>query len=140
MEHDEIQMRLIRADDVPVSHELDEPYVFGLQDTKQTIIPGERRADGTLVFDFTLRVKVGADPDRPVFLGCFASGPVQDRFVYLSWRSVPRGVWINRVKARPGSIEWKLVRAAQSANRPLVADMTGWGPGDPRKHVEWRLG
>jgi hypothetical protein len=91
MEHDEIRLRLIRADDVPASHELDEAYVFGLQDTRQTIVPGERQADGTLVFDFTLRVKPGADPDYPVFLGRFASGPVPDRFVYLSWRSVSRG-------------------------------------------------
>jgi hypothetical protein len=113
--------------------------VFGLQDTKQTIIPGERQPDGTLAFDFTLRVKPGADPDRPVLLGRFASGPAQDRFVYLSWRSVPRGVYINRVKARLGSIDWAMVREAQRTNRPLVADMTGWRPGDPRKQVEWRL-
>ena len=49
-------MRLIRADDVPPSHDLDEPYVFGLQDTKQMIIAGDRQADGKLAFDFTLCV------------------------------------------------------------------------------------
>jgi hypothetical protein len=32
-----------------------------------------------------------------------------------------------------------MVRKAQAANRPLIADMTGWRPGDPRKQVEWRL-
>jgi hypothetical protein len=103
--HDEVRLQLIRADDVPPSHELDEAYLFGLQGTKQTIVPSERQADGTLIFDFSLQVKPGADPEHPVFVGRFASGPVQDRFVYLSWRAVPRGVWINRVKARLDAID-----------------------------------
>jgi hypothetical protein len=48
---DQVRLRLIRADDVPISHDLDEPYAFGLQDTKQVIVPGARQSDGTLVFD-----------------------------------------------------------------------------------------
>jgi hypothetical protein len=134
-----VRLRLIRRDEAPPSHDLDEAYEFGLQDTKQQIVPGERLADGGLVFDFTLEAKPGKHPDRPVFTGRFASGPAEDRFVYLSWRSVPRGVYINRVKARLGSIDWQMVRAAQAADRPLVADMSGWRPHDPRKQVEWRL-
>jgi hypothetical protein len=134
-----VRLRLIRANDAPPSHDLDEAFVFGLQDTRQEIVPGERLADGTLVFDFALEVKPGSDPDRPVFTGRFASGPADDRFVYLSWRSVARGVWINRIKARLSSIDWAMVRAAREAGRPLVADMTGRNPHDGRKPVEWRL-
>lgn len=59
--------------------------------------------------------------------------------MYLSWRSVPRGVWINRIKARLGGIDWTLVRAAHAAGKPLVADMTGWTPHDARRQVAWRL-
>jgi hypothetical protein len=136
---DEVRLRLVRANDLPVSHEIDEAYVFGLQDTKQVIVPGDKQADGKLVFDFALRVKPGSDQARPVFNGRFASGPVHDRFVYLSWRSVPRGVYINRVKARLSGIDWKLVREAQAADLPLVADMSDWRPGDPRWQVPWRL-
>ena len=33
-----------------------------------------------------------------------------------------------------------LVRAAQAADQPLVADMTDWGLGEPRKFVTWRVG
>jgi len=135
----EVRMRLIRDDDVPPSHELDETFVFGLQDSKQQIIAGERQPDGKLVFDFSLQVKPGPDPKRPIFTGRFASGTVDDRFVYLSWRSVPRNVYINRVKARLSTIDWSMVRAAQKTNLPLTANMTGWRPGDPRKQVEWRL-
>jgi hypothetical protein len=31
-----------------------------------------------------------------------------DRFAYLSWRSVPRGVYISRVKARLSGIDWAI--------------------------------
>jgi hypothetical protein len=61
-EQTEVRFRLIRDSDVPVSHDLDETYVFGLQDPRQEITPGERRADGKLIFDFSLRVKPGPDP------------------------------------------------------------------------------
>jgi hypothetical protein len=136
----QVRMRLIRENDVPASHEYDEAFVFGLQDTKQSIVAGERQPDGRLFFDFSLQTKGGTVKNKPVFTGRFASGTLHDRFVYLSWRSIPRAVYINRVKARLGGIDWKMVRSAQAADRPLVADMTGWRPGDPRKQVEWRLG
>jgi len=136
---DEVRLRLVRADDKPATNPLGEAYEFGLQDTKQNVIAGVRRPDGWLVWDFALGVKPGPDPNHPSFLGAFASGPPDDRFVYLAWRSAPRQVWINRVKARLGAIDWPLVRAAQAAELPLVADMTGWGPHDSRRQVEWRL-
>ena len=136
---DEVRFRLIRADDAPATNPLGDPFVFGLQDTKEQLVAAERLPDGRLNWDFALRVKPGPDPDHPVFLGRFASGPAHDRFVYLAWRSIPRGAWINRVKARLGAIDWTLVRAAQAADRPLVADMTGWGPHDSRRQVAWRV-
>jgi hypothetical protein len=76
---------------------------------------------------------------RPNFLGPFASGPADDRFVYLSWRSIPRGVWINRVKARLADIDWPLIEAAQSQGKRLCADISAWGPGGGRRAVDWRL-
>ena len=133
-------MRLIRANDVPPSHEVEEAGEFGLQDTKGVVVPGERGPKGEFVFDFVLTVRDGVDAKHPAFGGRFASGTADDRFVYLSWRSVPRGVWINRLKARLDSIDWKMVREAQKADKPIVADMTGWALGDKRKYVEWRVG
>ena len=81
----------------------------------------------------------GIEAKHPAFGGRFASGTADDRFVYLSWRSVPRAVWINRLKARLGKIDWKMVREAQKADKALVADMTDWALGDKRKFVEWRV-
>lgn len=137
----EVKFRLVRANDVPLSHEFpNEAVEFGLQDTKGVVVPGARGPKGEFVFDFVLTVRDGADLKHPAFGGRFASGTAEDRFVYLSWRSVPRGVWINRLKARLGSIDWKMVREAQRMDRPIVADMTDWALGDKRKFVEWKLG
>jgi hypothetical protein len=139
MAEGEVRMRLIRADDAPPTNPLGEPFAFGLQDTKQQVFAGNRDAAGRFVFDFSLTLKPGKDPERPSFGGPFASGPADDRFVYLAWRSIPRGVWINRIKARLSSIDWPLVRAAQAADRPLVADVTGRRPHDTQRLVDWRL-
>jgi Family of unknown function (DUF5990) len=134
---DEVRMRLVRHDDAPATNPHNLTFVFGLQDAKQEIVPPTKGPAGQLVFDFTLRVKPGRDPDDPVFLGRFASGPVGDRFVYLSWRSIETGAYINRAKARLSSITWDQVRDAQAADRPLVADATGWRSGGTQ--AVWRL-
>ena len=135
----ELKLRLTRADDTPHHNPSGDAFEFGLQDAKRGLHPGRRTTDGGFVWDFTMRVQPGADPDRPNFLGPFASGPADDRVVYLAWRSSVRGVWINRIKARLAGIDWDMVRRAQAADKPLVADMTGWGPHDARKQVVWRL-
>ncbi|MBC6981392.1 DUF5990 family protein [Caulobacter sp. 17J80-11] len=135
-----VPLRLIRDSDIPATNRSNRPYRFGLQDTKQIVLEGRRRDDGALVFDFALSVRPGGDPDRPVFTGRFASGPPSDRFVYLSWQLLDGSGYLNRIKARLGGVDWALVRAAQAAARPLVADMSGWTPHDPRKQVEWTLG
>lgn len=136
---DVVRFRLLRNDDIPDTNPHKLAYRFGLQDTKQQIVPGERRPDGTFAFDFSLNVKHGKTRDVPVFTGQFASGPVDDRFVYLSWFAIDRGDFINRVKARLSNIDWKMVRTAQAQDKAITADMTGWSPGDLRKHVEWYL-
>jgi hypothetical protein len=137
---DEVRFRLLRSDDVPATNPFNLSYRFGLQDTKQQVVAGKRQPNGVLAFDFSLKVKKGKDPKHPVFTGRFASGPVDDRFVYLSWWAIERGDYINRVKARLATIDWKMVRASQKQDRPITADMTGWLPGDVRKHVTWYLG
>ena len=135
----ELRLRLVRAGDAPATNPLADEYVFGLQDTKQQIYPGVRQADGKLAFDFAVAVKPDPADGRPVFAGPFASGPKDDRFVYLSWRSLARGDYINRVKARLADIDWPLIHAAQAAGRPLIADLTGRAPGGGRVPVAWRV-
>jgi hypothetical protein len=134
-----VRFRLIRADDEPATNPEGDAFVFGLQDTRDQIHPAATLPDGRLAWDFELRVRPGKD-GRPNFLGDFASGGANDRFVYLSWRSIPRGVWINRVKAPLASIDWPLIDAAQREDRPIVGDLSGRGPGGGRRLVDWRLG
>jgi len=136
---DRVRFRLIRADDTPATNPEGDAFLFGLQDDKGGIDPGSRDAAGRLVFDFELRVRPGKD-GAPNFLGPYASGPADDRFVYLSWRSVPRGVWINRLKCRLGEIGWDLIRAAQTGDRPILGDVSGRGPRQAMQPVGWSLG
>lgn len=135
----EVCLRFLRSDDIPATNPHHLAFRFGLQDTKGNIIPGERQANGTLVFDFSLRVKEDKDTKRPVFTGPYASGPVDDRFVYLSWFAVDRGDYINRVKIRLGAIGWRMIRMSQMENRPITADLTGRGPGEAMKAIAWYL-
>jgi hypothetical protein len=135
----EVRFRLLRGDDKPATNPDNLAYEFGLQDTKQVIVAGNRRADGMFVFDFTLNVKQSKDPGHPVFTGRFASGPVNDRFVYLSWKAIERSDYISRIKARLGAVDWKMVLASQEQDKPITADMTGWTPHDTRKQVVWYL-
>jgi hypothetical protein len=71
--------------------------------------------------------------------GPFASGPRDERFVFLSWKRVDGQGYVNRIKARLGDLDWPLVRQAQAAGKPLEADMSGRGPGGGRVPVEWRV-
>jgi hypothetical protein len=139
MTPNEVRFRLLRSNDIPATNPHNLAYLFGLQDSKGNIIAGTRLPNGALCFDFSLKVKEGADSEHPVFTGPFASGPVTDRFVYLSWWAIDRGDWINRLKARLATIDWKMVRNSQQQGRPITADMTGRGPGDTRKYVSWYL-
>lgn len=84
-------------------------------------------------------MKEGPDSERPVFTGQFASGPVNDRFVYLSWWAIDRKHWINRVKARLKTIDWTLVRASQEQGRRISADMSNRGSGETERFVPWYL-
>jgi hypothetical protein len=136
---DSVRFVLLRSNDIPATNPLGLSFRFGLQDTKQRIFPGVRRPDGMIAFEFTLKVKPGPDPDKPAFTGLFASGPADDRFVYLSWFATERGHYINRVKARLSTIDWKLVRESQKRDKPITADMSGRGPGDTGKLVDWHL-
>ena len=139
MTFDQVRFRLLRSDDVPATNPHNLAFRFGLQDNKQVIVAGELQPNGMLAFDFTLTVKKGNDHDRPVFTGRFASGSTADRFVYLSWWAIERGDYINRVKARLSTIDWKMVDASQQQTQRITADMTRWIPGDTRKYVSWYL-
>jgi hypothetical protein len=136
---EEVHFRLLRSNDIPPTNPHNLAYRFGLQDTKGNIVSGVPNVKGMLALDVSLKVKQGKDTSRPVFTGPFASGPVEDRFVYLSWFAIERGDYINRVKVRLRAIDWKMIRVSQRENRPITADLTGRGPGEAMKPIAWYL-
>lgn len=136
---DSVRIRLLTGDTRPPRPD-GTGCIFGLQDDKNRVYSGTRRPDGRIAFDFTLAVKAGSDPDKPVFTGPFARGPRDERFVYLSWLRLDGKGYVNRIKARLTDIDWPLVREAQARDLPLEADMTGRAPGGGRVPVRWRVG
>jgi len=96
---DEVGFRLLRGDDVPAINPLNLAYRFGLQDTKQE----SSRENGSPTVPSS-----SISPSRQSTLSFarrFASGPVDDRFVYLSWGAIERGHYINRVRARLAAVD-----------------------------------
>lgn len=134
-----LKMRLLRNDATPPSADGGD-YDFGLQDNKDALHAGIARADGKLQFDFDLRVATVEDEALPpVFLGPFAFGRPQDRFVYLSWQRTAGPGYVNRIKARLADIDWALVHAAQDCGGRLEADMSGRKAGGGKVPVTWQI-
>ncbi len=121
------------------------PAEFGVQDKNETLHLGRAGPDGAVTFDLSVEVKPeGAG--APVFVGPFAHGPANGRFLYLSWRNAT-GEYAQRLKLPLGSITWSDIRAARDADRPLAGELvdlepkatsTGANIGGTRA-VAWRL-
>jgi hypothetical protein len=134
---DSVILRVLHDGAKPV-HDTGEPYRLGLQRGSDDVQEGALLDDGRLIFEVELRVKPGPDPERPVFLGEFAHGTADARFLHLGWKPDRPG-WINRAKVPLSGISWAQVREAQACGRPLVADATGRQPHQPRPLI-WALG
>ncbi len=134
-----VRFRLLRDNADPPAPD-GSAVAFGIQDNKGRIYPPVQRADGMLVFDFELTAKDGPDPDKPVFTGLFASGPRDERFVYLAWPRLNGQGHVNRAKLRLIDITWAQVREAQRLGKVLEFDASGRGAGGGRVAVEWTLG
>jgi hypothetical protein len=133
---DSVRLRVLHDGAKPV-HDTGEPYRLGLQRGRDDVQEGALLDDGRLAFEVEVRVKSGSDPERPVFLGEFAQGTADARFLHLGWKPDRPG-WINRAKVPLSGISWAQVREAQAADRPLVADATGRQPHQPRPLI-WAL-
>jgi hypothetical protein len=87
---------------------------FALQRGKTEIVSPARSRGEDLAFDFELRVKQRPD-GRPNFLGPFAHGTPDVRFVYVNAGTCAGEAgspWTRRVKVQLGGIAWPLVEAA----------------------------
>jgi hypothetical protein len=129
-------MRLLRDD--PTAPSGDASKLFGLQDKDENLDPPVKRDDGMFVFDFELTVSEGPG-GRPNFAGPFASGPREQRFVYLSWPRLDGCGYVNRIKMRLADLAWPQIEEAIRRGQPLEADASGRKPGGGTVPVAWRL-
>jgi hypothetical protein len=92
----------------------------------------QRGANKDLTFDFSVRVNEGKN-GQPNFLGPFAQGNADGRFVYLDigrCAGQMNTVWTRRLKIPLMGIEWTSIESAIKAQRPLEARVAGSGGRD----------
>lgn len=99
-----------------------EPVQFGLQDKNGSLTPGTPQPDGSLRFACDLQVTLKGD--TPNFLGAFAHGTPQDRFLYLTWKNTHSGQIIQRIKIKLASITAAQVEAALQSGKSLRASVS----------------
>lgn len=96
---------------------------------KDEVLPGGVGADGLPRFTGELRARLDATTGAPVFLGPFAFGPTQARFLYVSWSARRPGqpdagrAMFRRMKVPLGGITWAQVEDA-SARATAVIEAT----------------
>jgi uncharacterized protein DUF5990 len=92
----------------------------------------QQGANKDLIFDFTVRVSEGKD-GKPNFLGPFAQGSRDGRFVYLdigTYAGQTNTGWARRLKIPLAGIEWPAIESALKAGTPLQARVAGSGGRD----------
>ena len=91
----------------------------------------QQRGRGGVTFDFSLTVKDNRKDGLPNFLGQFAQGPSEGRFVYIDvgtyagQRDTP---WSRRMKVPLHGISWSLIRKLlKTPGHRLAARIPGTG-------------
>lgn len=121
-----------------------------LQRGKDELVPPTRCGRDSICFDFVLRIGHPPVGGRPRWLGDFAQGTPQDRFVYVNAgrQAGQAGTpWDRRAKIKLGSITAEQVREVLSApGQVLEASFEGTGRDGgpacatvPLIGAEWRI-
>ena len=104
-------------------------------------------ADGDVTFDAFLRVQLNDTTGKPNFLGPYAQGTPQERFLYLCWGERHGSAWngFRRAKVHLNHLSWDDVARHLAGGKPLEADLNMTdAKGDPlcasvkSTHVHWR--
>jgi len=92
----------------------------------------QRGATKDLTFELSVRVNEGKN-GKPNFLGPFAQGNADGRFVYLdigTYAGQKNTGWARRLKIPLMGIEWTSIDSAIEARKPLEARVAGSGGRD----------
>lgn len=105
---------------------------FGLQKghgSNYETVQTQRSKKEDLRFEFNVEVKEGKD-GSPNFLGAFAQGPPQERFVYLDIGTCAGQTgtpWSRRLKIPLHGINWKLIEQVTKSSQVLETRVEGTG-------------
>ena len=118
---------------------------FQVQRGRSDLVPPLRASSDELCFE--CRVRVGERDGSPNFLGPFAQGPPDARFVYVNSGTLaeqPESCWTRRAKVPLGGITWPMIQAARRQRACIETDMPGTGAdGGPTcasvKGIQWRV-
>ena len=90
-------------------------------------IQKQRFTNQDLRFEFPIRVKEGKD-GQPNFLGSFAQGPANSRFIYLdigTCAGQTNTPWSRRLKIPLAGITWPIIEQAADASRIIEVRVPG---------------
>ena len=105
---------------------------FGVQEghgNDYKTVQTQRFTKQDLQFEFPVRVKENKD-GGPNFLGPFAQGPADQRFVYLdigTYAGQTNTHWSRRLKIPLAGITWALIEQAERTSRAIEVCVPGTG-------------
>ena len=116
-----------------------------VQDGKDKLLPPKESSAAALVFEFPITVDLSSG--SPNFLGRFAQGPKDARFVYVnsgSYAGVSHSCWSRRAKVSLMSITREQIEKAVSGSAVIETSFPGVGKdGGPTcasvKDIEWKV-
>ena len=107
---------------------------FGVQEGKGNdfaTIQKQRSTGADLSFEFPVTVKNNREDGLPNFLGPFAQGPADGRFVYIDVGKIAGQVdscWERRIKVPLAGITWEMIEmASNDSTTVLEARLPGTG-------------
>lgn len=82
-------------------------------------------ADGETTFEASLRAQLHAATGKPNFLGPYAQGTPQERFLYLCWGERHGGAWdgFRRAKVHLKHLSWDDVARHLASGEPMEAEL-----------------
>ena len=105
---------------------------FGVQEghgSNYRTVQKQRFTKEDLRFEFPIRAKEGKD-GQPNFLGAFAQGPANARFIYLdigTYAGQTNTQWSRRLKIPLAGITWPMIERASDASVIIEARVSGTG-------------
>ena len=91
--------------------------LLGIQKDEEFFEPSPTDAK-RIVFRPVLRARPNAD-GSPNFLGPFAHGPKNERFIYLVWATVSPAARFGRVKVHLNHLKWADIEKAVTRKKPI---------------------